>query len=545
VLEALDADAVRRWSRAAVGALAAHQAEIDALNVFPVPDSDTGSNLLTTLRAADAALAGSPASDAATALTRLAGGAAQGALGNSGFIISQVLRGLADAAAAAGRWDAESLAAGLDVGATLARTAVVHPAEGTVLSVARAAAIGASSANGAPGGGAALGDVVGAAVLAADVALQQTTAQLPELAAAGVVDAGGRGLLVLLAALARVVTGVEPELTPIRVPSGAAQRQREMGAPEFGFEVQYLLDATEDAVVKLRHRLAELGDSVAVVPTGDGPDDVLDDTTGGRAWNVHVHVNDVGAAIEAGLEAGRPHQISVVRFADEPAARRDPTGAATVVAVAPGRGLAHLFESEGVVVVEGGAEDLPSVEDVVAAIRATGAQELVLLPNASRVRGVAEAAAERVRADGIRASVVPTRSPVQGLSAVAVHDPARHFDDYVVAMAEAAAATRYAELVVAQDEALTAVGICQPGDVLGLIDGEVVEIGRGLPAVAFGLVDRLLGVGAELMTVIVGAQAPARIGEQIEAHVRGRSPLTDVAVYEGGQPDQPVVIGVE
>jgi len=534
VPEALDADAVRSWSRAAVAALGAHRAEIDALNVFPVPDSDTGSNLLTTLRAADAALARSPATDAAGALSALAAGAAQGALGNSGFIASQVLRGLADAAAAAGRWDADSLAAGLDVGATLARTAVVQPTEGTILSVARAAALGAQGGD--------LADRVRGAVRAADLALQQTPAQLPELAAAGVVDAGGRGLLVMLAALARVVTGAEPELTPIQVPAGAVRRRREMGAPQFAFEVQYLLDAPADAVVKLRHRLAELGDSVAVVDAGEAG--------ASPTWNVHAHVNDVGAAIEAGLEAGRPHQIGVVRFEDEPV----PRGAgATVVAVAPGAGLAHLFEAEGVVVIEGGGEGgaegggdgLPSVADVVAAIRATEASEVVLLPNAARVRGVAEAAAEQVRGAGRRVTVVPTRSPVQGLAAIAVHDPDRPFDDDVVAMAEAAAATRHAELVVAQDEALTAVGICHAGDVLGLIDGEVVEIGRGLLAVAFGLLDRILGVGAELLTIIVGAEAPARTGALLEAHVRARSPLTDVAVYEGGPADQPVIIGAE
>jgi dihydroxyacetone kinase-like predicted kinase len=216
-----------------------------------------------------------------------------------------------------------------------------------------------------------------------------------------------------------------------------------------------------------------------------------------------------------------------------------------VVAVAPGAGLAHLFESEGVRVVEPDAGAPPSVDDVLAAIAATGARELVLLPNASRITGVAEAAAERARADGVRVSVVPTRSPVQGLAAIAVHDPDRRFDDDVVAMAEAAAATRYAELVVARDRALTAVGMCQPGDILGLIDGEVVEIGRGLLAVAFTVIDRLLGVGAELITVLVGADAPPRAGELIEAHVRERAPLTDVAVYLGGQPDQPVIIGVE
>jgi uncharacterized protein len=198
-----------------------------------------------------------------------------------------------------------------------------------------------------------------------------------------------------------------------------------------------------------------------------------------------------------------------------------------------------------VVVVEGRDGELPSMEELMAAVERADAAEYVLLPNASPARGLAEAAAERVRADGGRAAVVPTRSPVQALAAIAVHDPDRRFDDDVVAMAEAAAATRYAELAIAQDEALTAVGICQAGDVLGLIDGEVVEIGRGLLAVAFGVVDRLIGVGAELMTVIVGDDAPPRAGELIEAHVRGRSPLTDVAVYQGGRPDQPVVIGVE
>jgi dihydroxyacetone kinase-like predicted kinase len=216
-----------------------------------------------------------------------------------------------------------------------------------------------------------------------------------------------------------------------------------------------------------------------------------------------------------------------------------------VVAVAPGQGLAHLFAAEGVQVVDAADGAEPSAEAVVAAIRSTGARELVLLPHTSHGRSVAEVAAQQARGHGIRVSVVPTRSPVQALAAVAVHDPERRFDDDVVAMAEAAAATRHAEVTIATDTALTAVGICEPGDVLGLIDGEVVEIGRGLLAVAFNLVDRLLGVGAELMTVLVGAQAPPRAGDVIMAHIRERSPLTDVTVYDGGQADHPVIIGVE
>jgi DAK2 domain fusion protein YloV len=521
-LDALDADAVRQWSRTAVDLLDAHRAEIDALNVYPVPDSDTGSNLVTTMRAADAALAAAQTANAAAALAALAVGAAHGALGNSGFIVSQILRGLADSTT--DEFDVVAVAAGLDLGAALARTAVVTPVEGTILTVARAAADAAR--------GATLAEIVVNVVKAADSALQRTTSQLADLAQAGVVDAGGRGLVVLLDALARTITGEILTLTPVRLPLRTFDHVREIGSGDFSSEVQYLLDAQETNIEQLRTALAGLGDSVAVVSVGEG------------VWNVHVHVDDVGAAIEAGVEAGRPHQISVVHFSDQIHSGHD-HGAAAVVAIAPGRGLAHLFESEGVRVVEAAGDGTPSVDDVLAAIHASAARELVLLPNASRVSGIAEAAAEQVRAHGIRVSVVPTQSPVQCLAAIAVHDPTRRFDDDVVAMAEAAAATRHAELTVATDEALTAVGICQPGDVLGLIDGEVVEIGRGMLAVAFNIVDRLLGVGAELITVLVGVDAPSHAGELIEAHVRARAPLTDVTVYDGGQSDHPVIIGVE
>jgi hypothetical protein len=518
VLEALDADAVRRWSSAAVDLLIAHRAEIDALNVYPVPDSDTGSNLVTTMQAADAALTAANCASAAAALDAMAGGAAKGALGNSGFIVSQILRGFADATT--DEFDAIAVPAGLDLGATLARTAVVRPVEGTILTVAREAADAAR--------GATLGEIAVNVVQAADAALQRTPSQLPDLAAAGVVDAGGRGLVVLLEALARTITGEAIPIAAVRMPTCAVGTLD--GAPGFGFEVQYLLDATEAEVGELRGALAEVGDSVAIV--GVGP----------HVWNVHVHVDDVGAAIEAGVEAGRPHQISVVRFAEQIESAQ---GAGAVLAVAPGVGLSHLFEAEGVQVVEAPAGTEPTVEEVLAAVRASGSRDVVLLPNASRSSGIAESAAEQARTHGIRVSVVPTRSPVQGLAAIAVHDASRRFDDDVVAMAEAAAATRHAELTIATDEALTAVGICQPGDVLGLIDGEVVEIGRGLLAVAFNLVDRLLGVGAELMTIIVGEDAPAHAGELIESHVRSRAPLTDVTVYRGGRSEHPVIIGVE
>jgi DAK2 domain fusion protein YloV len=548
VLEALDAAAIRRWSEAAVGALRRHRGEIDRLNVYPVADRDTGTNMLLTMAAGDDALRASDADAAGTALAELARGAVLGAQGNSGVILSQILRGFADTAAGRSELDAGLLADALAVGSEQARASVAEPVEGTILTVMQAAAQACAGIGSLP-------QLARRAAEVADEALAATTAQLEVLARAGVVDAGGRGLALVLHALAATVSGAPADArAATEAVASAADISFDAdsdagGVAESGrYEVQYLVDSDEAAVTRLRRRLQQLGDSVAVVGTGSG------------TWNVHVHVDDVGVAIEAGVEAGRPHAIKVVALVDRPAGRperTEHTGQAThiehpghvadgdataVVAVVPGDGLAHLFSAEGVTVVGGRR---PSVDEVLAAIRASGAASVVLLPNAEPVTEVAELAAAAARADGLRATVVPTRSPVQGLAAVAVHDPRRRFDDDVVAMAEAAAATRFAEVAIAQEESLTSIGICQAGDVLGFIDGEVVEIGHGTVAVVLSLIDRFLGVGAELMTVLVGADAPNGIGELVVEHVRRRSPLTEVTVYRGGQPRYPIVIGVE
>jgi DAK2 domain fusion protein YloV len=583
VLEALDAAAVRRWCSAALDGLTAHQQEIDELNIFPVPDGDTGTNLVLTMSAASEALRAELPTDAAAALAALARGAVLGARGNSGVIVSQLLRGIATELAAAGgpgaagdpaggagrvpgggpaagpggnlsgaaaagaglarRPAGRVLAAALDRAAGLAYEAVADPVEGTILSVARAAADGARAADSDD-----LGTVVRAARAAADEALAQTPRQLPALARAGVVDAGGRGLVVLLDALTAVVTGDLPPSPDPRPPAAAPragralEAARETGSAEFDYEVQYVLAAGADAVRTLRAALAELGDSLVVVGTGDG------------LWNVHVHVNDVGAAIEAGVQAGRPRKITVTRFADQLAANAagaagGPAAAArtgvAVVAVAPGEGVAGLFEAEGVVVVDGGPTRNPSMAEVLAAINGTGAAAVVVLPNSGTVTGVAEAAAAQARAAGIEVAVVPTRSPVQGLAAVAVHDPSRWFGSDVIAMAEAAAATRWAEVTVAVRDALTMAGPCRAGDVLGLADGDVVLIGASVPAVARELIDRMLLLGGELMTVVLGMDADRGLGELLERHVAATHPEVEVSVYDGRQPHYPLLLGVE
>ncbi|WP_433391231.1 DAK2 domain-containing protein [Micromonospora sp. KLBMP9576] len=548
MLDTLDADAVRRWCAGGLLVLKRHQGEIDELNVYPVPDGDTGTNMVLTLTSAQQALAmdlDTLPEDGATAhghvLRLMARGALLGARGNSGVILSQILRGFADAVAAVPAVRGRQLAAALREGAAAAYAAVARPVEGTLLSVVAAAAHAAERADSDD-----LRTVARAAALGATHALARTPGQLPALARAGVVDAGGRGLCLLLDALVEVVTGESPappvSAPPVSAPPVPAPpvprppetAVRETGSAQYAYEVQFLLDAGPEAVARLRAELEPLGDSLVIV--GDG-------SAGPGTWNVHVHVDDVGAAIEAGVAAGRPYRISVTRFADQAAPVSPAVAAAgrAAVVVATGAGIAELFAGEGATVVPGN----PSIGELLAAIRGTGAARVVLLPNDPETQAVANAAAREAHALGIRVSVVPTRSPVQALAALAVRDPGRRFADDVIAMAEAAGACRYAEVCHARREALTVAGPCRPGDVLALVEGEVHLIGSDLTDTCTAVVDRMLGGGGELVTLLSGADAPDGLTDAVREHVERRWPFVEVHAYRGGQPHYPLLVGVE
>jgi len=545
----LDAALLRGWATAATAALERHCAQIDRINVFPVPDGDTGTNLLLTMRAAGDAgrrglrEPGEGAEGPAPVAAALARGALLGARGNSGVTLSQVLRGVADAIAAAdGSCDGAILTDALHRADRLATAAFSHPREGTVLTVLRAAAAAATARIGA--GDCELPAVATAARDAAATALQATTAQLPELARAGVVDAGGLGLYVVLDALAcladsRGVTPAPvPPAAPLRLPvrdRDALTAEREAGSPEYDYEVMYLLDAVEERIDGLRVDLAAVGDCVAVVGDGAG------------LWNVHVHCTDVGAAIEAGLDAGRPHRVTVVRFADQIVER--PGGrfvrARAVLLVVGGAELVELARSAGADVLERRGDRVVDEAQLAAALAGTRARHVVLLPGDSELTAVAEQAANTARRDGQEVLVVPTSSVLQGLSALAVHDPARRVGEDVVAMAEAAAGTRTAGLLVAETEALTWVGRCEPGDVLGISDGEVVLIAPDLAAGALGLAQRMLTAGGEIVTALLGEGVDGEIGEGLVADLRRTHPEVDTVVHRGGQTDFPLVLGVE
>lgn len=557
MLEVIDASAVGQWAGAACAALKSAAPEIDALNVYPVPDRDTGTNLYLTMQSALSALDRDGGTDEiGRRLDRLARGALVGARGNSGVILSQLLRGFADTAGEQRRADGAALAAALSRGTDLAYACVAEPVEGTILSVARAAAEAAT----ALGRTARLEDVAHAACAAAALALQRTPSQLAVLARAGVVDAGGRGLCLLLDALLATITGrAMPDRAnfahPLpEIPDAAAQES-------FGYEVQFLLDDAEPPRIEtMRADLQGLGDSLVIADAGPVQE-------GARLWKVHVHVDDVGAAIEAGVRAGSPRSISVTRFADslpgsDDNCMVDPVGVAGsgmhdfpdpgqpwsgrgLVAVSPGRGLARLFAREGVTVVEPTATGEPAVAEVLEAISRTGAAEVVILADHPTMTIVADAAAQRARAQGQDVAVVPTKSPVQGLAAIAVADPSRRFADVVIALAEAAAATRWAEITVAVREAMTSAGRCAAGDVLGLAEGDVVVIGKDQTGVTCDLLDRLLSAGGELVTLVLGVGTAESYLNEVSEHLRRVHPGVDVMDYRGDQHHLPVLIGVE
>jgi len=587
-LKRLDARAARRWAMATRAAFAVHRAEIDDLNVFPVPDGDTGTNLYITLDSALEAAreprepvqgfgpgAGPTLAGDAAALARATLLAARG---NSGVILSQLIRGLSEvigeASSAGVKEDREggvggngdngdtcdnsgidgpTLALAVRRASDLAYAGVTRPVEGTILTVASAAA-GAAELAAATGSD--LYAVAHAALAAARVALAATTAQLPILARTGVVDAGGMGYVLVLEALERVVAGElatdpRPELeerhpvalhpVALRAAAHADHDGGDVGLPEPGgpaYEVMYLLsDSTEEAVSALREKLDALGDSVLVVGGGD-------------IWNVHVHVDDVGAAIQAGIEAGRPHRIVVTHFGDQQRARRMHTAPSdqntvAVLACAAGDGLAEVFSAAGAVAVFNGPGRRASAGQLLDAIRSAGSRCVLVLPNEVGTQLAAEAAASAAAEAGVEVHVVRSRSAAQGIAALAVFDPGASAQDNLVAMNGAAEATRHGAVTVATKEARTSAGWCHPGDVLGVVGGEVVAIGKDLAVVGAQVVDRLLADGGEMLTVISGAGGGPELSAVVAASAReGRHDL-EFSIIEGGQATYPLLLGVE
>ncbi|MEV6879283.1 DAK2 domain-containing protein [Amycolatopsis sp. NPDC051128] len=525
-MRVLDAAAVSAWAAGCVHSLASLRPAIDEINVYPVADSDTGSNMLFTMTGAAGELAATEPETAAEALKILARGAVASAKGNSGVILSQVVRGLADRAE--GELDGPWLAKALGHADEVATGAVSRPVAGTILTVLHAVATAVR------GDTRPLGEVAETAAKEAAYALEKTPEQLPALARAGVVDAGARGLVAVLDALVGVLTGTafQPE-HPLEVHAVPV-------AQAYAWEVMYLLDGVDEASLPtLRKELSGLGDSVTVAGDGSG------------SHAVHVHCADIGAAIEAGLTLGRPRRIRV-----EPLLTPTPIEIGggldrTVVAVVHGGALAELLRAESIPVLAVPEGETPSVEDMIGLLNEAAGRHVTVLPSSVDLTAAADTAAGHAMAADRDVVVIPCVSPVQVLAALAVHDAGRRTNDDVVAMAEAAAATRRGELRIAQEESLTWVGRAQSGDVVGLVDDEVVLIepapasGTNLVAAAMKVLNRMLALGGELVTVLSGAAAPPGIAEELAEQLRVEHPEVELAGYASGQADAVLLMGVE
>lgn len=517
-------------------ALEAHREELDSLNVYPVPDGDTGTNMLLTQLAVRDELARLEGAEMAELTSAVARASLMAARGNSGVILAQALRGFCEPLAGA-ETDPEGLAQALLGAAREARRAVAKPAEGTILSVLADAARAAGEA---AGSGSDRAGVAEAAFAAALESLERTRDELPELRAAGVVDAGGRGIVLLLDALAAVLGGHDMTV-PVGPPGPVGHMETEEARAEGPkFEVMYLVQTEDDRIPGLTAALAPLGDSLVVVG-------------GGGLFKAHIHTDDAGSVIEAALGFGRLRDIEIVDLAAQ-VARHCVAGqaravrvaeeqATALVAVADGDGLARIFGSLGAVVVRGGPGNNPSVGDLVEAIEAAPAPSVLVLPNHRNVGPAAERAVGS--ATRKRAAVIPAPSVPQGLAAAAAFNPMASLGENEEAMGRAAGACAAGALTRAVRDAQTPAGPVRAGEWLGLAGNEVVTHGDDPAAVAAHVAGALRSDLHELVTLILGADAQDGEAKLVQQSLTDALPGFELEVHDGGQPGYPYLLGLE
>jgi DAK2 domain fusion protein YloV len=554
----LGADDLRAVMGGYRDALRLHQADINRLNVYPVPDGDTGTNMALTLEAVVSELQGVEAGAGLPEVCKAIGhGSLMGARGNSGVILSQLLRGMSERLAVAGD-DGVGPAVLVDAlahASELARRAVVRPVEGTILTVAAAAATGAQK-------GSDLVGVVECARSEAADALARTPEMLPVLAQAGVVDAGGTGYLLLLDALLLVLagrplpepSGVEaPDLTALAVAgsNGGAGHETAEGDHALGdlrYEVMYFLHAPDDSVEAFKEVWAGVGDSIVVVG-GDG------------IWNCHIHTNDIGAAIEAGVDAGRPHRIRVTDLDEQVEEERwvresvgapgagpstegtGPPPTTSVVAVVSGDGIGRIFRSLGVHhLVVGGQTMNPATADLVKAVESVASDQVVILPNNKNIRPVADQVDALC---GKTVRVVATGSIVEGFAALLAYDPASEAEANVASMSESAARVVPAEVTRAVRDTITDAGEVHEGDFIGVSRDGVVAVSDNIVVCTRLLLSRLLQPTHELVTLIEGEGARVADTRRIEEWLTEEHPEVALEVHHGGQPLYPYLLGIE
>ena len=566
VLEQLGPDALRHTLVTYRDTLKRHQADINKLNVYPVPDGDTGTNMMRTLDAVVAELEKHPGALDETC-NAISHGSLMGARGNSGVILSQILRGLSATMKSAREHGAPKVAEALKAASVAAYESVLKPIEGTILTVVRETA---DAAMRAAGDGATLAAMLRVARAAGRESLANTPELLPVLKDAGVVDAGGAGFLLFLDSALHVVDGEPlPEPENISGPNTeqliAVMKRGEVDGTvdvsELRYEVMFLLEIDDTKSNAFKQKWGEIGDSIVVVG-GEG------------LYNCHIHTNDIGAAIEAPIAlGGRPHQIRVTDLFEEVAEEHEkreaqlgsPHGAeaatlggkpnfrthaalpevtCAVVAVASGDGIAELFGNLGVHgVVTGGQTLNPSTQELLDAVEHMNAQQVVILPNNKNIIPVAQ------QVDGLskkEVRVVPTCSMPEALAALVAYDPEASAEHNGGAMAKAAAAVVTGEITTAVRDTKTDAGNVKAGDAIGLVRGDgVVAIADDVFECATALLKHIVTDDRELLTIIVGVDGTAETTNHIVTWVGEHFPAISSEVHRGGQPLYPYLFGVE
>ena len=521
-------------------ALRVHQDTINRLNVYPVPDGDTGTNMALTLESVVGELNG--ASEMAAVCRAISHGSLMGARGNSGVILSQILRGVAERfEATPDGADAHVVAAALGTAADAAYGAVVRPVEGTILTVARAAADAARA-------GTDLVDVLDRARVAAGDALAHTPDQLPVLAEAGVVDAGGAGYVLLLDAFLHVADGRPmPEPAPELAGERPAPAVGHGPVGELRYEVMFFLEARDDTMPAFRDVWAGIGDSIVVVG-GDG------------IWNCHIHTDDIGASIEAALDCGRPRDIRITdlleQVEEEKWVREGSDGApveesplaltpatTAVVAVSVGDGIRRIFHSLGVQqIVSGGQSMNPSTKQLLEAVEACPSDCVIILPNNKNIIPVAE----QVDAHTVKTvRVVPTRGISEGFAALVAYDPEADLEANAAALAESAEAVTAGEITRAVRDSSCDLGPIAEGDWLGISRSGIDAIEKTLSDAATTLLAKLLDDSHEIITLIEGEGSSVADTRRITQWLADNHPDVTAEVHSGGQPLYPYFIGIE
>lgn len=531
----VNGDHLRAGFAAAASWLELKAASVNALNVFPVPDGDTGTNMSMTMRAAVEAAAVELAPEAHAVARAVARGALMGARGNSGVILSQLIRGFAEAISTCDVLTVSNLADGLEEAAKAGYRAVGKPVEGTILTVARRVG---EEARAAANDGLDVLAFWERVLHGAEAAVRETTGQLPALQRAGVVDAGGQGYMLIIEALWRTTRGdsmEDDDVTAAAAPVAsqalvAAQHVEEGG---LGFCTEFLITGATEPEEAIRSFMELLGDSVIVV--GDG-----------SILRVHIHTPQPGVALDWAIERGTVSSIKIENMQlqhDAGGTGQRGLSKIGVIAVSPGPGFKALFTSMGAAaIIDGGQSMNPSVQDILTTISSVGYQELLLLPNNSNIVLAAQQAAEQTPRT---VRIVPTHSLPHGIAALLAFNYGEDLDTNVRLMEAAAGRAASIEVTYAERTADVDGVAVQQGQAIALLDDTLVSVGDSLAAVALDALAQAAPESREIVTIYWGADTDQTGAAALSDAIADAYPNLEAEIAEGGQPHYPFIISLE